>query len=231
MPKITTHRIRENLRPRTRVATVAAAGLAASVVFTGAAVAADGNPAEVYAAHTVSELASAGHDALSAGEPTAAAQGAEKADKAEKVDVSDDPDAWVSPISDDYELSATYGNAGDRWAAKHSGQDFAVPTGTEVNSVHEGTVVKAGGNGAGDGPAYGNAVVIEHTDGTFTQYAHLSEVDVAVGDEVETGEKIALSGNTGNSSGPHLHFEVRTSADYGTAVDPMEFLRGEDAQV
>ncbi|WP_062208401.1 M23 family metallopeptidase [Streptomyces sp. NBRC 109706] len=242
MPKITTHRIRENLRPSTRVATVAAAGLAASVVLTGAAVAADGNPAEVYAAHTVSELASTGHGPTT-GEATAvakqddAAKNADKGDEgknaedAENEDVTNDPDAWVSPISDDYELSATYGNAGDRWAAKHSGQDFAVPSGTEVNSVHEGTVVKAGGNGAGDGPAYGNAVVIEHTDGTFTQYAHLSEVDVAVGDEVETGEKIALSGNTGNSSGPHLHFEVRTSADYGTAIDPMEFLRGEDAKV
>ncbi|SOD66528.1 Murein DD-endopeptidase MepM and murein hydrolase activator NlpD, contain LysM domain [Streptomyces zhaozhouensis] len=227
MPKITTHRIRENLRLRTRVATVAAAGLTASAVLTGAAVAADGNPADVYAAHTVAEAMGSGHGGPTGG---SAGTGAEEAPgkTAEKPKASD----WVSPISGDYELSATYGNSGDRWTSKHSGQDFAVPTGTEVSSVHEGTVVKAGGNGAGDGPAYGNAVVIDHGDGTFSQYAHLSEVDVAVGDQVKTGEEIALSGNSGNSSGPHLHFEIRTTADYGTAVDPMEFLRGEhDAEV
>ncbi|RMI36107.1 M23 family metallopeptidase [Streptomyces triticirhizae] len=238
MPKITTHRIRESLRPHTRVATLAAAGLTASVVLTGAAVAADGNPADVYAAHTVSDLVQAA-DGRTTGEPTgvaggaAARDGADEGQEAKDSKADDRPKAedWVSPIAGDYELSATYGNSGDRWASKHSGQDFAVPNGTEVNAVHEGTVVKAGGNGAGDGPAYGNAVVIDHGDGTFTQYAHLSKVEVAVGDEVDTGEEIALSGNTGNSSGPHLHFEVRTTADYGSAIDPMEFLRGEHAEV
>ncbi|MDT0270368.1 M23 family metallopeptidase [Streptomyces sp. DSM 44915] len=233
MPKITTHRIRENLRLRTRVATVAAAGVTASVVLTGAAVAADGNPADVYAAHTVSDLVgTVGGERTGepAGEPAGASteKTTEREPAAEAEPTAED---WVAPIDGDYELSATYGNSGDRWTAKHSGQDFAVPTGTEVQSVHGGTVVKAGGNGAGDGPAYGNAVVIEHDDGTFTQYAHLSEVDVAAGDRVETGERIALSGNTGNSSGPHLHFEVRTSAEYGTAIDPMEFLRAENAKV
>jgi murein DD-endopeptidase MepM/ murein hydrolase activator NlpD len=133
--------------------------------------------------------------------------------------------AWVSPITSGYTLSATYGNSGNRWAAGHSGQDFAVPTGTSVKSVGKGTVVKAGGNGAGDGPAYGNAVVIKHSDGRYSQYAHLSKVQVSVGQQVKTGQKIALSGNTGNSTGPHLHFEIRTGPNYGTSVDPRDYLR------
>lgn len=138
---------------------------------------------------------------------------------------------WVSPIGGDYVLSAPYGNSGDRWASTHSGQDFAVPSGTPVQSVHGGTVVKAGAWGAGDGSAYGNAVVVQHDDATYTQYAHLSEVQVSVGERVGTGEQIGLSGNTGNSSGPHLHFEVRTTADYGSAVDPVAFLHDEGLDI
>jgi murein DD-endopeptidase MepM/ murein hydrolase activator NlpD len=61
----------------------------------------------------------------------------------------------------------------------------------------------------------------------YSQYAHLSRVDVRVGQTVGTGQHIALSGNTGNSSGPHLHFEIRTSPDYGSAVDPVAFLRSQ----
>ncbi len=108
---------------------------------------------------------------------------------------------------------------------QHSGQDYAVPTGTPVMAAHGGTVVKAGGNGAGDGPAYGNAIVIKHGNKTYSQYAHLSSVHVKVGQVVKTGQKIALSGNTGNSSGPHLHFEIRTTPNYGSAVNPATFLR------
>ncbi|WP_157871621.1 M23 family metallopeptidase, partial [Streptomyces aurantiacus] len=69
-----------------------------------------------------------------------------------------------------------------------------------------------------------NAVVIKHGNGTYSQYAHLSRVDVKPGQVVKTGQPIALSGNTGNSSGPHLHFEIRTTANYGSAVDPVAFL-------
>ncbi|WP_306335713.1 M23 family metallopeptidase [Streptomyces sp. KL118A] len=131
--------------------------------------------------------------------------------------------AWVDPVKN-YTLSASFGLGGSMWSHKHSGQDFAVPVGTPVGAVHGGTVVKAGPNGAGDGPAYGNAVVVKHSNGTFSQYAHLSQVDVRVGQAVGTGQRIALSGNTGNSSGPHLHFEIRTTPNYGTAVDPVAFL-------
>lgn len=87
------------------------------------------------------------------------------------------------------------------------------------------------GNGAGDGPAYGNAVVIKHANGTYSQYAHLSRIDVKIGQVVATGQHIALSGNTGNSSGPHLHFEIRTTANYGSAIDPASFLRAKGVKV
>jgi murein DD-endopeptidase MepM/ murein hydrolase activator NlpD len=133
--------------------------------------------------------------------------------------------SWVKPVSVKYELSASFGKSGGRWSHNHSGQDFAVKIGTPVKSVHKGTVVKAGGNGAGDGPAYGNAIVIRHSNGEFSQYAHLSQIGVKPGQQVKTGQQIGKSGNTGNSSGPHLHFEVRKSAEYGSAVDPKGAMR------
>ncbi|KPI13577.1 Peptidase M23 [Actinobacteria bacterium OK074] len=138
--------------------------------------------------------------------------------------------SWVDPVQG-YTLSASFDQAGSLWQSSHSGQDFAVPTGTEVVAAHGGTVVKAGANGAGDGAAYGNAIVIKHADGTYSQYAHLSRIDVRVGQVVATGQHIALSGSTGNSTGPHLHFEIRTTADYGSAVDPVAFLRAKGVTV
>ncbi|UUU24106.1 M23 family metallopeptidase [Streptomyces sp. DSM 40750] len=156
--------------------------------------------------------------AAAAGGAQAASTGTVQAAAAKKTA------SWVSPVKG-YKLSARFAQAGNMWSAKHSGQDFAVKSGTAVAAAHGGTVVKAGGNGAGDGPAYGNAVVIKHGNGTFSQYAHLSKVNVKVGQVVKTGQRIAFSGNTGNSSGPHLHFEIRTTAGYGSAVDPVAFLR------
>ncbi|MFF1413860.1 M23 family metallopeptidase [Streptomyces sp. NPDC058289] len=131
---------------------------------------------------------------------------------------------WEKPVSK-YTLSATFGKGGSMWSHKHSGQDFAVPVGTPVDAVSAGTVVKAGPNGGGDGPAYGNAIVIKHANNTYSQYAHLSKLQVKIGEKVSKGEQIALSGNTGNSSGPHLHFEIRTTPNYGSAVNPVSFLR------
>ncbi|MGI5402062.1 M23 family metallopeptidase [Streptomyces sp. CA-135486] len=131
---------------------------------------------------------------------------------------------WHQPVAK-YTLSATFGRAGNMWSHAHSGQDFAVPIGTKVVATHSGTVVKAGPNGGGDGPAYGNAIVIKHSNGKYSQYAHLSRINVQIGQTVKTGQKIALSGNTGNSSGPHVHFEIRTTPNYGSAVDPVAFLR------
>ncbi|MFD3780656.1 M23 family metallopeptidase [Streptomyces sp. NPDC058612] len=131
---------------------------------------------------------------------------------------------WDKPV-EKYTLTATFGKGGNMWSHKHSGQDFAVPVGTPVKAAGAGTVVKAGPNGGGDGPAYGNAVVIKHANNTYSQYAHLSRIQVKIGQKVSTDQRIALSGNTGNSSGPHLHFEIRTTPNYGSAVNPVAFLR------
>ncbi|MEU5810119.1 M23 family metallopeptidase [Streptomyces sp. HUAS TT3] len=132
--------------------------------------------------------------------------------------------AWQKPVAR-YTLSATFGLGGNMWSHKHSGQDFAVPVGTPVKAVSAGVVVKAGPNGGGDGPAYGNAIVVKHGNNTYSQYAHLSKIQVRVGQKVAKGGQIGLSGNTGNSSGPHLHFEIRTTPNYGSAVNPVAFLR------
>ncbi|MCX4527328.1 MULTISPECIES: M23 family metallopeptidase [unclassified Streptomyces] len=153
-----------------------------------------------------------------------AAQAQAQAKKAEKSEKSEASALWAKPVSV-YTLSATFGKGGTMWSHKHSGQDFAVPTGTAVHAASAGTVVKAGPNGGGDGPAYGNAIVIKHANNTYSQYAHLSKIKVSIGQKVAKNQLIALSGNTGNSSGPHLHFEIRTTANYGSAVNPMSFLR------
>ncbi|GAA3298684.1 M23 family metallopeptidase [Streptomyces cinereospinus] len=202
---------------RTRAA-VLAAGLGASVVL-GAGVAAAANTPTAAAATGVAHAVEAQAAAQAKAATAVAAQQANAKSAAAKKAAS-----WVSPVQG-YRLSASYAQAGGMWQSTHSGQDFAVAGGTRVVAAHGGTVVKAGGNGAGDGPAYGNAVVIKHGNGTYSQYAHLSRVDVRAGQVVATGQRIALSGNTGNSSGPHLHFEIRTTANYGTAIDPVAFLR------
>ncbi|MEU0098905.1 M23 family metallopeptidase [Streptomyces sp. NPDC006267] len=205
---------------------VLAAGLGASVVL-GAGTAFASSGADAAAAPLA---ASSAADAVA---QQATAQGKAAAEKAsdakkkaedKKKAAKKNAASWKAPVKK-YTLSASYGTGGARWAAKHSGQDFAVPVGTDVVAAHKGTVVKAGPNGAGDGPAYGNAVVIKHSNGKYSQYAHLSKVNVKIGQTVKTGQKIALSGNTGNSSGPHLHFEIRTSPNYGSALNPAAFLR------
>ncbi|MGP2438252.1 M23 family metallopeptidase [Streptomyces sp. JW3] len=201
---------------RTRAA-VLAAGLGASVAL-GAGVAA--------AADTTAASSTAGAVQAQAEAQAKAATAKTEAKQAAAKKAA----SWVDPVKK-YTLSATFNQAGGMWSHKHSGQDFAVPTGTEVMAAHGGTVVKAGGNGAGDGPAYGNAIVIKHGNGTYSQYAHLSRIDVKVGQVVKTGQHIALSGSTGNSSGPHLHFEIRTTANYGSAVDPVAFLRSKGVTV
>ncbi|MDT0439814.1 M23 family metallopeptidase [Streptomyces sp. NPDC005840] len=204
-------------------ATVLAAGLGVSVALgAGVAVAADTTAASHTTANAVAAQAAAQAKAAatkqSAAEKKAVQQAAVKKAAAKKAA------SWITPVKK-YTLSASFAQAGGMWNSTHSGQDFAVATGTDVRAAHGGTVVKAGGNGAGDGPAYGNAVVIKHGNGTYSQYAHLSRIDVKPGQVVKTGQHIARSGNTGNSSGPHLHFEIRTTANYGSAVNPVAFLR------
>ncbi|WP_406147963.1 M23 family metallopeptidase [Streptomyces sp. NBC_01012] len=204
---------------------VVAAGLGASMVFGAGAAFASSGTADTAAIAGVATADSVAKQATAQSKAAAKAK-TDKADKAEaaKKAAAKKKASWEAPVSH-YVLSATYGTGGDRWASKHSGQDFAVPIGTKVEAAHTGRVVKAGPNGGGDGPAYGNAIVIKHANGKYSQYAHLSKIEVKVGDRVNTGDEIARSGNTGNSSGPHLHFEIRTSPNYGSALDPVAYLR------
>jgi len=209
-------------------AAVLAAGLGMSVVLgAGVAAAADATSASS-AASAVKVQAAAQAKAAASAKKAAQTAAAKKA--AAKAAAAKKAASWMHPVAK-YRLSASFAQAGGMWQSTHSGQDFAVASGTDVVAAHGGTVVKAGGNGAGDGPAYGNAIVIRHGNGTYSQYAHLSRIDVRIGQVVATGQHIARSGNTGNSSGPHLHFEIRTSANYGSAVDPVAFLRSKGVTV
>ncbi|MFF3311398.1 peptidoglycan DD-metalloendopeptidase family protein [Streptomyces sp. NPDC002952] len=124
-------------------------------------------------------------------------------------------------------VGTSYKTAGSMWSSGyHTGVDFVVPTGTTLKAVGPGTVVSAGWGGA-----YGNQVVIRHTDGQYSQYAHLSSLSVSAGQTVTGGQQIGLSGATGNVTGPHLHFEIRTTPDYGSDVDPLAYLRAHGVSV
>ncbi|RLV09776.1 peptidase [Streptomyces griseocarneus] len=127
---------------------------------------------------------------------------------------------FVSPIDGSY-VSTSYKASSSLWSSgSHTGVDFHAESGTSVHAVGAGTIVEAGWGGA-----YGNNVVIRHNDGTYTQYGHLSSIDVSVGQSVTAGQQIGLSGATGNVTGPHLHFEARTAPTYGSDIDPVEYLR------
>ncbi|MEF9886471.1 M23 family metallopeptidase [Streptomyces sp. P9-A4] len=127
---------------------------------------------------------------------------------------------WVTPVSGGG-FSTPYHASGSMWSSGyHTGVDFIASSGTTVRAVGAGTVVSAGWSGA-----YGNEVVIQHADGNYSQYAHLSSLSVSAGQSVSGGQQIGLSGSTGNSTGPHLHFEIRTSPSYGSDVDPLAYLR------
>ncbi|MFF6983152.1 M23 family metallopeptidase [Streptomyces sp. NPDC008343] len=128
--------------------------------------------------------------------------------------------SYVSPISGSY-VSTGYKTGGALWSSgSHTGVDFHAASGTSVHSVASGTVVEAGWDGS-----YGNQVVIKMNDGTYTQYGHMSSIAVSVGQTVTPGQQIGLSGATGNVTGPHLHFEARTSQEYGSDIDPVAYLR------
>ncbi|MEU1319970.1 transglycosylase family protein [Streptomyces tibetensis] len=125
----------------------------------------------------------------------------------------------VAPVG--ASLGTPYRKAGSSWSkGYHTGIDFPVPTGTSVKSVAAGSVVSAGWGGS-----FGYQVVVRHADGRYSQYAHLSAISVRDGQSVSVGQRIGRSGSTGNSSGPHLHFEVRTGPGFGSDVDPVAYLR------
>ncbi|MFF9499511.1 peptidoglycan DD-metalloendopeptidase family protein [Streptomyces sp. NPDC014656] len=115
-----------------------------------------------------------------------------------------------------HQLSARFGQSGVNWMSVHTGIDFPVQYGTPVMAATDGTV-RTQWN-----PAYGNMAIVTAADGTETWYCHLSSTKIRWG-QVKAGDVIAYSGNSGNSTGPHLHFEVRPGG--GSAIDPLTWLR------
>lgn len=114
-----------------------------------------------------------------------------------------------------YRVTAGFADAGALWSADHTGQDFAAPVGTDVYAMADGVVTV-------ESPSWaGTLVRIDHGGGVETWYAHLSSSDVVTGDVVSAGERIASVGDEGNSTGPHLHFEVRLD---GLPVDPSQVV-------
>lgn len=125
---------------------------------------------------------------------------------------------YVHPVPGNH--TTAYRASGSNWSSgSHTGIDFPVATGTSVKAITSGTVVTAGWGGA-----YGNEVVIKHADGHYSQYGHMSSLSVSAGQAVTAGQQVGLSGATGNATGPHLHFEVRTGPAYGSDIDPIAYL-------
>jgi len=130
----------------------------------------------------------------------------------------------IYPFDGNYQVTSPFGERTDPVSGTseyHTGVDFGVPLGTEIKAAADGVVVQAGTNGG-----YGNSVTIDHGGGMETLYGHLSKVLVSVGQKVKQGDIIGLSGSTGKSTGPHLHFEIRKN---GQPVDPMPYLSGLDS--
>lgn len=166
MPKRTPARMPASARSRAAVLTGV---LGASLALGAGAALASENVSQSLMAESVSVAPL--HHAVQAQAETQATAAAREQEQAEAS--RSRAAAWVSPV-EGYQVGQPFGKSGAMWASTHSGQDLVVDTGTPVRSVHGGTVVKAGPNGAGDGPAYGNAIVIKHGDATYSQYAHLS---------------------------------------------------------
>lgn len=132
---------------------------------------------------------------------------------------------WTKPVN--ASIGTGYRVPGGMWSSGyHTGIDFAVSTGTSIHAIGPAKVVSAGWGGA-----YGNEVVLQHADGVYSQYAHMSRVDVSAGQTVAGGQVLGLSGDTGNTSGPHLHMEVRTGPVYGSDIDPASYMRSKGIRI
>lgn len=123
---------------------------------------------------------------------------------------------WYLPLRS-FRLSAYFGADGSMWSSRHTGLDFAAPLGSPVRAIGDGEIIEAGYDGS-----YGNKIVVRHPDGTETWYCHLSGYERRSG-YIAAGTTIGYVGSTGNSSGPHLHLEVRPGG--GDPIDPLSWLR------
>lgn len=120
---------------------------------------------------------------------------------------------YIWPLSGGYTITSKFGS---RWGRQHEGIDLGCSVGSDVLAADGGVVTYSGYNGS-----YGYLIIVDHQNGMETRYAHNSELLVSEGDEVFQGQHIAESGNTGRSTGPHLHFEIRVN---GTAKNPLNYL-------
>lgn len=120
---------------------------------------------------------------------------------------------WAKPL-DNAIFTSPFGQ---RWGRLHAGQDYAAPVGTPLKSMSSGTVV-----GAGPMTGYGVYIDIKYWDGSVSRYGHLTSVNASVGQQVAPGDVVALSGNTGRSTGPHLHMEIHPGG--GAPIDPAGWL-------
>ena len=113
-------------------------------------------------------------------------------------------------------ISSRYGESSSRRKSTHTGLDIACSSGTDIKVVSKGIITFAGRSGS-----YGNLVKVDHGEGVETWYGHCSKIYANVGDEVKPGDVIAAVGSTGNSTGPHLHFEIRIN---GSTVNPQKYV-------
>lgn len=138
---------------------------------------------------------------------------ARSAERQSATGTKDEDEKWVTPV-EDARVTSEYGH---RWGRLHAGRDYGAAMDTPVRAMGDGKVV-----GAGTMAGYGNYVDIEYADDTVSRYGHLAEVDVYVSQWVRAGDVVARSGNSGRSTGPHLHVEIRP--DGKDPVDPETWL-------
>ncbi|MEU0837321.1 peptidoglycan DD-metalloendopeptidase family protein [Streptomyces sp. NPDC005969] len=190
-----------------------------SLIFPGMKLTLGGKPAG--SAATTDTTQSAPAPSTSSADKSASQSKASDSVKTTTVSASagqSNSSGYVHPVPGNH--TTAYRASGSNWSSgSHTGIDFPVPTGTSVKAITSGTVVTAGWGGA-----YGNQVVIKHADGHYSQYGHMSSLSVSAGQTVTAGQQVGLSGATGNATGPHLHFEIRTGPAYGSDIDPIAFL-------
>ncbi len=138
------------------------------------------------------------------------------AQAAEKQSAKIRENQWVLPL-ESYRISATFGASSYLWSSVHTGLDMSAPSGTAIRAIANGVITETGYDGS-----YGNKTVLTLEDGTELWFCHQTSIDVSVGDTVRGGEVIGTVGSTGNSTGPHLHLEVRPGG--GDPVDPFTSL-------
>lgn len=177
------------------------------------------NHSQKYVDDVMATAASYRGDAAAVGTATASSSGGAAPSAAATSGAS----SWIRPVPEQYKVTSPFGYRGSAatggvGTAFHEGLDFGAPVGTQIMVIGDGIVTFAGPNGG-----YGIMVKVEHPNGIASEYGHMSKASVTVGQVIKQGTVVGLSGNTGNSTGPHLHLNVKVNGAY---VDPATFLAG-----